>query len=224
MRKVLFVFMLLGCLGVTLNSCKKHHYSEEPEKKDGVEEILIPPANEIWYESHSGKTIPLAQSSSLLESNTYSNGKGIYKFSKPLTDLGKMLDYSKQCMTTKENEDFKSLTLPKGIKSVGIYGISHLSHAAKLVVSLDMNNLGVDCFCRFGEKSNVDNHIYFLSETCPKVANTTFWNQHGTLFVHYPKDSDYSNVQTALQNWIIDGVKDWSYTMVPTEYRITYSE
>ena len=182
-------------------------------------DIAIPPSNEIWYKSHSGKTIPLAKSSSLLVSNTYVDGKGIYRFSQDLTDIGEMLDYSDQCQTTRENEDFKSLILPKGVTSITMYGLSHFNHAVMLVLPYNLSSLSADCFCRFGEKTNTDNHLFFLSPRCPTTSSVTFWNQHGKLFVHYPKGADYSEVESALQWWAEDiDSNDWVYSMVETDY------
>ena len=184
--------------------------------------ITIPPSDEIWYVSHSGETIPLANPSSLLVSNTYSGGIGVYKFSEEINDIGKILDYSVQCTSTRENEDFKELILPKSISSIGLFGLSHFCKATAIVLPAGLTALGTDSFCGYGEKTYADNHLYFISETAPRTNGSTFWNQHGRLFVHYPSEADYGSLESPLQGWLATGVRDWSYTMVPTEYTLTY--
>ena len=169
------IFAIGACMGV-VSCCKTPLVPTDDNGK--VVSITLPPDDEIWYESHSGNTIPLAEESSLLVSNTYSNGKGIYKFSNAITDIGGMLDYSDQCNTTKENEDFKSLILPRNITKVGQFGISHLSYATKLVLPFNLSSMGSDCLCRFGEKTPETSNIYFIGETAPSFVSTSLWNMH----------------------------------------------
>lgn len=194
--------------------------------QDGnVVSITLPPDNEIWYESHSGNPIPLAESSSLLVSNTYSNGKGVYKFSKALTDIGGMFDYSDQCGTTKENEDFKSLILPKNITQVGTFGISHLSRATKLVLPYYLSSMKSDCLCRFGEKTPDTSYIFFIGGTAPSFVSTSLWNMHDLVSggskidnFCYPENNDSYN---SLLKITIQGTA--THNWVPVKYNITFA-
>ncbi len=187
--------------------------------------IALPPDDEIWYESHSGKTIPLAENSSLLVSNTYSNGKGVYKFSKAITEIGGMFDYSHQCGTTKENEDFKSLILPRRITHVGQFGISHLSYATKLVLPYHLSSMGSDCLCRFGEKTPDTSSIFFIGETAPSFRSTSLWNMHDLVSTgnkidnfYYPENNDSYN---SLLRITIQGSA--THKWVPAKYNIIFS-
>ena len=198
---------------------------EEGDNIGDATRIVLPPDDEIWYESHSGNTIPLAENSSLLVSNTYSNGKGIYKFSKALTEIGGMFDYSDQCETTKENEDFKSLILPKNITYVGQFGISHLCKATKLVLPYNLSSMGSDCLCGFGEWTQEISNIYFIGETAPSFVSTSIWNMHDKVLngnkidnFHYPENNNSYN---SLLGITIQGSA--THYWVPTKYIITFA-
>ena len=193
---------------------------------DGCIRIQLPPSNEVWYESHSGKTIPLAHSSSLLVSNTYADGKGIYRFSSDLTSTEKMFDYSEQCTTTKENEDFKSLILPENVSSIGTYGISHLCNATKLVLPYHLASLGSDCLCRLGESTPETTHIYFIGETAPSFTSTSLWNLDDHVsggkkidYFYYPEGNDSYNSLLTIR---LHGSAQ--HYWVPAKYKITFSE
>ena len=197
------------------------------EGKD-IEEVKIklPPADEIWYESHSGKPIPLAEDSPLLVSNTYSNGKGVYKFREPLTSIAGMFDYSTQCGTTKENEDFKSLTLPTGITSIKQFGISHLCKATSLVLPYNLSKMGSDCLCGFGEWTAETSNIYFIGENAPSFVSTSIWNMHDKVLggnkidnFYYPESND---TYSSLLKITIQGSA--THNWVPAKYLISHSK
>jgi hypothetical protein len=220
MRKIIYAVLVLAFVFV---SCKKD--GGDREDAEGTVSILLPPADEIWYESHSGKTIPLAEPSDLLISNTYSKGKGVYKFSKDLTEIGGMFDYSDQVFTTKENEDFKSLILPENISYIPRFGISHLSYATKLVLPYKVSSLGSDCLCRFGEKTPETSDIYFIGKEAPSFVSTSIWNMHALVSggkkidnFHYPEgNASYD----ALLQITVQGsaTPNW----VPVKYKISKS-
>ena len=195
------------------------------ENGSGAVKITIPPANEIWYESHSGKTIPLAKETTLLVSNTYSNGKGVYKFKEELTSIDGLFDYSKQCKTTKENEDFKSLILPPNISRIPQFGISHLSYATQLVLPYNLSYLGSDCLCRFGEKTPETSNIFFIGEKAPSFVSTSIWNMHDLVSggkkvdkFHYPENNSSYN---SLLKITIQGSA--THYWVPTKYEFSFS-
>ena len=199
---------------------------KEVYETDGVVTILLPPANEVWYESHSGETIPLAHDSSLLVSNTYTDGKGIYRFSQDLTSTDKMFDYSDQCLTTKENEDFKTLILPEKVSQVGQFGLSHLCKATTIVLPYRLASVGSDFLCRFGEWTAETSHIYFIGEIAPSSVSTSIWNMNDQVsggrkidYFHYPENNSTYNslLQIRLQG-------NATHYWVPTKYEINFAE
>ncbi len=199
---------------------------KEVLEEDGVVTIQLPPPNEVWYESHSGETIPLAHESSILVSNTYTNGKGIYRFSQDLTSTGKMFDYSDQCLTTKENEDFKTLILPEKVSQIGQFGLSHLCKATTIVLPYRLASVGSDFLCRFGEQTAETSDIYFIGETAPSFVSTSIWNMNDNVSggrkidnFHYPENNNTYNslLQTRLQG-------NATHYWVPTKYEINFAE
>ena len=201
-------------------------WSEYADRIQGAIIFTLPPSTEIWYESYSGKTIPLAQSSSYLVSNTYSNGKGVYKFSRELSSVDKMFDYSEICYTTKENEDFKSLILPPSITSIPSFGIAHLNYATKLVLPYNLSSLGSDSFCRFGEQTPETSNIYFIGKKAPSFVSTSIWNLHDLVSggnkvdnLYYPENNSSYN---SLLNIEVQGSA--KHYWIPTKYIIHFSE
>ena len=190
-----------------------------------VVNITLPPDDEIWYESQSGNTIPLAEASSLLVSNTYSSGKGVYKFSESLTSIGGMFDYSEQCGTTKENEDFKSLILPKNITHVGQFGISHLCKATKLVLPYNLSSMGSDCLCGFGEWTQETSNIYFIGDVAPSFVSTSIWNMNDKVLNGNKIDNFYYPGNNASYNALLGITIQGSAThnWVPAKYSITFA-
>jgi hypothetical protein len=201
-------------------------WSDYANRIQGISVINLPPSDEIWYESYSGKTIPLAQSSSYLVSNTYSNGKGVYKFSRDLSTVDKMFDYSQICYSTKENEDFKSLILPPSITSIPSFGIAHLNYATTLVLPYNMSSLGSDSFCRFGEQTPETSSIFFIGEKAPSFVSTSIWNLHDLVSggnkvdnLYYPENNSSYN---SLLNIEVQGSA--KHYWIPTKYIIHFSE
>ena len=202
-------------------------YEDDPD--DDAIHILIPPDDEIWYESHSGNTIPLADTPMppvRLISNTYEDGKGIYKFSEKLTDVYTILDYSTQCMSTLENEDFKSLFLPASITHIGEFGLSHFSKATTIVLPYNLSQIDSDILCGFGEWTPEASNIYFIGETAPSFCSTSLWNMKDKVaggrkidnFFYPEGNSSYSNLLRI--NIEGNAVHKW----VPTKYQLTFSK
>lgn len=62
----------------------------------------IPPDNEIWYTSTNGKIVTPYSTAGLptIISNTYTDGKGIIKFNRQVTQLGQGVDGTFEGCTT----------------------------------------------------------------------------------------------------------------------------
>ena len=84
------------------------------------EDADVPAADEIWYTTSDGAIITLKESASFgdvtVVSNTYADGKGILKFSGPLTTIGRYTFYTCKTLT--------SVTLPEGLISIGAQAFS----------------------------------------------------------------------------------------------------
>lgn len=202
---------------------------DEEDPDDDAIHILIPPDDEIWYESHSGNTIPLANTpmpSMTLISNTYEDGKGVYKFSEKLTDVYDMLDYSSQCESTLENEDFKSLFLPSSITHIGEFGLSHFCKATTIVLPYNLSQMDSDILCGFGEWTTEASNIYFIGEKAPSFYSTSLWNMKDHVSngqkidnFYYPEgNSSYSNLLRI--NIEGNAIHKW----VPAKYELTFSK
>jgi hypothetical protein len=201
-------------------------WSDYADRIQGINVINLPPSDEIWYESYSGNTIPLAQASSYLVSNTYSNGKGVYKFNRELSTVDKMFDYSQICYSTKENEDFKSLILPPSITSIPSFGIAHLNYATTLVLPYNLSSLGSDTFCRFGEQTPETSSIYFIGEKAPSFVSTSIWNLHDLVSngnkvdnLYYPENNTSYNSLLSIE---VQGSA--KHYWIPTKYIIHFSK
>ena len=115
MRELRYIFALLVALLVT--GCSQTIVFEEddviptPTPTPPVEETIQ--NNEIWYTSTNGAVVtPYADDvfNSTITSNTYSNGKGVIKFSSALTRIGDYAFYNCRNLAT--------VTLPDGIREI----------------------------------------------------------------------------------------------------------
>ena len=190
-------------------------------QKDAVT-INIPPKDEIWYTSTTGGTISLDYYPYDLISNTYQNGVGKYKFAKDVLDIGNY--FSDQRNPKEKLLLFTSITLPSNIKNIDSYfAMGYLWNASCLVMPENLETIGCDFIGGFGDNLS-EKHIYFLSEKCPTYSYSywgAFWNQSSTLYVHYPKGSDYSDIIQELEKWK-DENRDYKYEMVETTYNLIY--
>ena len=206
---------------------------EEFQYERNIVVINIPPANEIWYTSTTDEPIQLQYYPYELISNTYKNGIGKYKFAKDVIDIDYYFsdDYynSSECI-----QKFTSLTLSPTIIELSKYGaLAGFHNVAHLILPASLEIIGCDFISGYG-KNLAEKHIYFISDKSPKLydkwyGNRVFWNQSSTLFVHYPKGTDYSNVEQALRDWQYetengdsDPETDFKYVMVETKYKFIY--
>ncbi len=109
-----------------------------------------------------------------------------------------------------------------------------LFNADCLILPENLEEVGTDFMTGFGENLE-EKHLYFISEKCPKLYdpwfdNRFFWNQSSVLYVHYPKGSDYSEVEQGLEAWrqettngYNDQDTDFEYVMVETSYNLIHN-
>ena len=103
--------------------------------------------NEIWYTSSDGNIVTPYQTSSLpkIDTNTYSDGKGVIKFKADVTSIGKYAFYNCTSLTSVTIPDstasigenafalckgLTSVTIPDSVTSIGesaFYGCTHLT-------------------------------------------------------------------------------------------------
>lgn len=181
--------------------------------------INLPPNDEIWYTSTTGEPIELESYPYELVSNTYEDGQGKYKFNEDVVDIGDYFFNPVENM----NGLFTSITLPSGINHIDSYlALGNLHNASSLILPENLESIGLDFIGGFGENLS-EKHLYFLSAKCPTYVGTSiwgaFWNQSSTLYVHYPKGSDYSIVESELEKWKNE-YSNFIYRLVETEYKI----
>lgn len=84
------------------------HYS------GNMEEIQLPPNNEIWYTTNTGNIVNLSNDYEGEQpiSNTYENGKGIMRFANDVTDLSEAFD---------DEPRLTSVIIPNSVTNVGYY-------------------------------------------------------------------------------------------------------
>ena len=199
-------------------------YDKDKLSKENSVTINIPPDNEIWYTSTTGKIIELDYYPYELVSNTYKNGIGKFVFAEDVTDIGAYFGSN----GSNDDEDlakFASITLPSKIKKIErYYALGNLHNASSLIMPENLETIGTDFIGGFGKYLN-EKHIYFLSKKCPEkgwLSWRIFWNQSSTLYVHYPKGSDYSAVETMLEEWQNE-ISNFKYVLVETEYNIIHN-
>lgn len=199
------------------------------EGNDKAVTIVVPPDNEIWYTSNTGNLINLSNYPYELKSNTYENGIGKYKFAKAVTTIGNY--FGSNGNSESQIALFSSLILPANITSLSSYqAFSKQTYLATLVFPEKLSSMGSDLFNLLGNKleSGTETHFYFLTEQCPQLSTTTFWNLYGSVFIHYPTGADYSAMESAVNRWLEedkkDGVVRFFPQMIETTYHIEHAE
>ena len=198
-------------------------YDKDKLKKEDedVVTVNIPPNNEIWYTSTTGKIIELERYPYELVSNTYENGIGKYKFAQDVIEIS---NYFGSLQNSKEVlAQFKSITLPSGIKNITSYfAMGNLVNASSIILPENLETIGTDFIGGFGRDLS-EKHLYFLSKACPYTYGwSIFWNQSSTLYVHYPKGSDYSSIESELKEWQQES-PNFKYEMVETSYNLIHN-
>ena len=199
----------------------------ENDSNSDVVTLNLPPNNEVWYTSTTGQVVELSNYPYALVSNTYENGIGKYKFAEEVVNIG---DYFNDVAM----EQFASFILPSNVTKIGYGNLGGLRNAEYLILPERLEEVGTDFMSGFGEYLE-EKHLYFTSEKCPKLYdpwyyNRCFWNQSSVLYVHYPKGSDYSEVEQGLEAWRQETINgdddpsnDFEYVMVETSYNLIHN-
>ena len=184
-----------------------------PELDPNTVNLVLPPNNEIWYTTVDGNQIDFSKIISNVVSNTYDNGVWKCCASKDVTslDLYYLSDVNK--------ENIKSLVIPSTVTGLIAYSLTDLRNAEVLVLPENLSRVGTDFICGFGEDTEADKHIYFLSATPPSTGWRPIWNIGGTFYIHYPMGADYSTIDSCLASWAYY-CKEVSWIMMETNYNI----
>lgn len=205
----------------------------ENDSNNDVVTLNLPPNNEVWYTSTTGQVVELSHYPYALISNTYENGIGKYKFAEEVVDVGA---YFSDVENSREQVlQFASIILPSNVKKIDTYyAMGYLHNAYSLILPENLEEVGTDFMGSFGVNLE-EKHLYFLSKKCPKLYdpwydNRCFWGQSSVLYVHYPKGSDYSEVEQGLETWRQhtinvdnDPSNDFEYVMVETSYNLIHN-
>ena len=73
----------------------------------------MPADNQIWYTTTDNKAVTVTVNASNIDSNDYSNGKGVITFSNDLSEISEKMFYNCTALS--------SVTLPKSIRTIGRY-------------------------------------------------------------------------------------------------------
>ena len=99
-----------------------------------------PPADEIWYTSSDGNIVTPYKAISLAEidTNTYSNGKGVIKFKTDVTRIGDEAFY----MLTK----LTSVTIPNSVTGIGISAFYGCTGLTSVTIGNSVTSMGNSAF------------------------------------------------------------------------------
>lgn len=122
------------------------------------------PNDEIWYLSKEGKTITpksLTAFGATIQSNTYTNGKGIIKFNSDVTKIGKQVFYGcsgflriviPNSVTSIEDQAFygcsslTSITIPNSVISIGNSAFKDCSSLNSIAIPNSVTSIGERAF------------------------------------------------------------------------------
>ena len=177
-------------------------------------DVILPPDNEIWYTSADGNVIYMDSYPATLTSNSYENGKGVYKFNSSVNSIGSNFKDKSYLFT--------SIIFPTTVKGVTSYrALAGLRKAHSIILPPSVTSIGTDVFGSMGDdlEEGTVKHIYFLSQTSPTCDWRPFWNLSGDVWVHYPEGSDYSQIEKEVKEWgDLSGMK---WRMIETRYKIS---
>lgn len=124
-------------------------------------QVLTPPNNEIWYTTTNGKAISLSGTTSAstifgtsLVSNTYTNGKGVLKFSANVTRVGSKSSGNASPLATivkieggfASNTTLKTVSLPNSVTKLGSYAFYDCSALEEVSMGQNVTQIGASAF------------------------------------------------------------------------------
>ena len=135
------------------------------------------PNNEIWYTSTDGNVVnPYATDvfGASIESITYSDGKGIIKFSGNVTSIG--IDAFRKC------NNLKSITIPVSVTSIGGYAFRYCSSLTSVTIGNGVTSIGSYAFddCSRLTSITIPNKVTKIGEyafrDCSELTSITIPN------------------------------------------------
>lgn len=124
---------------ITRNSVSRMAAIEVIVENPGGEDV--PPANEIWYHTTDGAAVTLYSQTGFgadIVSNTYSDGKGILRFSAAITAVGSRAFY--KCST------LDSVSLPSGITAINSRAFYYCDNLESISIPPSVTTIGNSCF------------------------------------------------------------------------------
>lgn len=143
MKKNLFV---LAVMTIAFVGCKKEEAGSEKWPSTSI------PTDEIHYTSSDGEIIEPKNSKYFGEdvtivNNTYENGKGIIKFSAPVTTIGdSVFDYSSR---------LTSIIIPNSVTSIEYRAIDYCDNLTSVFIPNSVTSIGDMAFCGCYNLTNV---------------------------------------------------------------------
>ena len=201
---------------------------------DSTLQVSMPPSNEIWYTTKTGEPtsfLPFIVENNTLLSNTYENGKGVYKFESSVNAIQRLSeeDVRQDTITTSIVFPPTMIALNDGSVGCALVALRMTNH---VVLAGNTMYLGTDAFCHIGNRSLENIHIYFMATNAPSMTSyRPIWNldkknENASMkfYFHYPVGSDYTALVNAVNAWKnnnnFDGDyhKGQEYYFIPTTY------
>ena len=198
---------------------------------DSVVNIILPPDDEIWYTSLTNDTLPFPKHGGTIISNTYVNGKGIYKFGAPVTNsvFNCVGGFRTDTITDKQHDGeivlsyITSMAFPASVTSLTQYGaLIDLKYCQYLVFPNTLSKIGTDIAGYIGNlRDDGPVHVFFTSPSVPQHNWRALWNfpTNDGVVIHYPAGSNYDSLIQDIDEDIEScNITSWPHTWQPTTY------
>lgn len=111
------------------------------------------PNNEIWYTTTDGEIIEPDENyiqyiNANIESNTYSDGKGVIKFDAPVTKMGS------SCLHNIRN--LQTIQIPNSVKTIGAGTFAHCLYLKEVILSKNITTFYADVFYNCEKLSTIN--------------------------------------------------------------------
>lgn len=154
------------------------------------------PANEIWYTTTDGTKVSAEKLGECIIAHTYQDGKGIIRFDKPVTNIGKDAFYA--C------RNLQSIVLPDGVVTIGDRAFSYCLKLTTITIPNSVTEIGNWAFegCKSLTSITIPDSVTNLhAETFKNCENLTsiiclasippkFWDANiSDLIIYVPQKS-----------------------------------
>jgi len=135
----------------------------------------VPRANEIWYTSSDGNIVTPYQTSSLpeIDTNTYSNGKGIIKFKTDVTNIG---NYAFENCTR-----LTSIEIPDSVTSIGNQTFRDCSGLTSVMIPNGVTSIEIGAFYGCNSLTSIT-----IPDSVTSIGNRAFYSCKGLTSVTIP--------------------------------------